>query len=91
MFWLDRTPHKSGAATLHGFSAEAADPTLTQELEKLDHVLFGSSTTPEQVNPSSWRQLLRQVSRARTLRFSHTKRTAEKEVFGSLNPGAKKI
>ncbi len=91
MFWLDRIHDKPGAATLHSFSQEAVDPSLTQELEKLEDVLFGSTTTPDQAKTWSWRPLLRQVSRARARHFSFSERSAAKDAFGSLNPGVEKI
>ncbi len=70
MILLDRIHNKPGAATLQGFSEEAADSSLRQELEKLEDVLFESTTKPAPAKTWSWRQLLRQVSRARTRQFA---------------------
>jgi len=66
-------------------------PFLSQELVKLEGILFGSTTTPAQAKTWSWRPLLRQVSRARARHFSFTKKAAAKDAFGSLNPGVEKI
>jgi len=78
---------ESNLKTTRTFSENAADPSLTQELEKLEDVLFGLTTTPDQAKTWSGRQILRQVSRARGRHLSFTERYAAKEAFGSLNPG----
>ena len=90
-FWLDRAGGQEGAATFHGFAAEAGDAELDRQGQALGRLVFGpdADSASKSGDAARWsgKGFAQSVATARKRRRQATQRRQASSPLPPLNPG----